>query len=239
MIPARIVGILLLLIPTVSIAKSEDELCDTAAATVARNVGIPPDVLLALTRVETGRNHGGKFAPWPWTVNMEGKGYWFDTRIEAVDFVTKSYATGARSFDVGCFQINHRWHGNAFTSFNQMFEPLHNATYAAKFLTSLYQEGGSWSWAAGAYHSRTEGLAVKYRIRFDRIFANLSEQPVSVELPIVVASIDTQQQAHLSTWSPFQPLETTTVPIKNGSLAGGLIATSGTSLLIAPRRGLF
>jgi hypothetical protein len=239
MIPARIVGILLLLIPTVSIAKSEAELCDTAAATVARNAGIPSDVLLALTRVETGRNHGGKFAPWPWTVNMEGKGYWFDTRVEAVDFVTQSYAKGARSFDVGCFQINHRWHGNAFTSFNQMFEPLHNATYAAKFLTSLYQEGGSWSWAAGAYHSRTEGLAVKYRTRFDRIFANLKEQPSSVELPIVVASNDTEQQARLSTWSPFQPLETTPVPSINGSLAGGLIATSGTSLLIAPRGGLF
>lgn len=239
MIPARIVGMLILLLPTAVIAKSDADLCDIAAVNAATKAVMPPDVLLALTRVETGRNHNGKFAPWPWTVNMEGKGYWFDTRIEAVEFVTKSFATGARSFDVGCFQINHRWHGEAFTSFDQMFEPIDNASYAAKFMTSLYSEGGSWSWAAGAYHSRTPNLFAKYRARFDRIFAGLSDNVVDVELPIVVASNSTDQQHQPSNWSPFQPIDATEVPIKNGSLAGGLIAAAGLPLISPPNGALF
>ncbi|MHA1129092.1 MAG: lytic transglycosylase domain-containing protein, partial [Alphaproteobacteria bacterium] len=91
MIPARIVGILLLLLPSLAIAKGEAGLCNAAAVTAANNGAMPPDVLLALTLVETGRNKGGAFLPWPWTVNMEGKGHWFETRTEAVDFVTQSY----------------------------------------------------------------------------------------------------------------------------------------------------
>lgn len=239
MIPARIVSMLILLLPTAGIAKSDAELCDIAAVNAATKAAMPSDVLRALTRVESGRNHSGNFAPWPWTVNMEGKGYWFDTRIGAVEFVTKSYATGARSFDVGCFQINHRWHGEAFTSFDQMFEPINNASYAAKFMTSLYSEGGSWSWAAGAYHSRTPNLSAKYRTRFDRIFAGLSDNVIDVDLPIVVASNSTEHQRQHSSWSPFQPIDATDVSIKNGSLAGGLIATSGSPLISPPNGALF
>jgi hypothetical protein len=239
MIPARIVGILLLLFPAFANAKGEADLCNAAATTASSNAAMPRDVLLALTLVETGRNRSGKFDPWPWTVNMEGKGYWFDTRIEAVDFVAKSYTAGARSFDIGCFQINHRWHGEAFTSFDQMFDPLDNATYAAKFMTSLFDEGGSWSWAAGAYHSRTAALAAKYRTRFDRIIANLAETPVRVDLPIVVASNTALQAPRLSTWIPFQPIDMAAVTVRNGSLAGGLVAQSGSSLLAAPKGALF
>jgi len=239
MIPARIVGILLLLLPPMAYAKGEAGLCNVAAITAANNSAMPPDVLLALTLVETGRNRTGSFDPWPWTVNMEGKGYWFDTRIKAVEFVNQSYAAGARSFDIGCFQINHRWHGEAFTSFDQMFDPMDNATYAAKFMTSLYEESGSWSWAAGAYHSRTVSLAAKYRDRFDRIIANLTDTPTGVDLPIIVASNEVVQTPRLSTWAPFQPIDMAAVPIRNGSLAGGLISQSGSPLLGAPNGALF
>ena len=239
MFPARIVGFLLMLLPTQTSANSTANRCDVAALSVAADASIPPDVLLALTRVETGRNSDGKFDPWPWTVNMEGKGYWFETRAKAVDFVTRSYAAGARSFDVGCFQINHRWHGQAFSSFDQMFEPSFNADYAAKFLNSLYEEGGSWSWAAGDYHSRTTTLATKYRTRFDRILANLDTTPAGTEFPILVASNDINQPVRLSTWSPIQPIETNATPAKNGSLAGGLIARSGSPLMGAPVGALF
>ena len=239
MIPARIVGILLIMLPSLAMAKGEADLCNAAATNAANNGAMPPDVLLALTLVETGRNKGGAFQPWPWTVNMEGKGYWFDTRAEAVDFVTESYSAGARSFDIGCFQINHRWHGEAFTSFNQMFDPLDNATYAAEFMTSLFQEGGSWSWAAGAYHSRTVSLAAKYRERFDRIIAKLPGTSTDINLPIVLASSRTEPRTRLSTWSPFQPIDQPATPIVNGSLAGGLLSNSSTPLLTAPRGSLF
>ena len=239
MIPARIVGILLLLLPPIANAKGTANLCNAAAITAANITAMPPDVLLALTLVETGRNRDGSFDPWPWTVNMEGKGYWFSTREEAVDFVTKRYSTGSRSFDVGCFQINHRWHGESFTSFHQMFDPLANATYAAKFMTSLYDEGGSWSWAAGAYHSRTASLSAKYRTRFDRIIATLANTPLANDLPNIVASNEVAQPSQNSTWAPLQPVDMAAVPVRKGSLAGGLILQTSSRLLSVPKGALF
>ena len=62
-------------------------------------------VLKAISLTETGRKTGGQFRPWPWTVNMEGTGHWFDTLDEARAYVSREFKRGARSFDVGCFQI--------------------------------------------------------------------------------------------------------------------------------------
>ena len=55
-------------------------------------------------------------------------------------------------------QINYRWHGRAFPSLDAMFDPEYTATYAAQFLRTLYEERGSWSAAAGAYHSLSPEL---------------------------------------------------------------------------------
>jgi hypothetical protein len=145
------------------------EICDIVAADSARRIGVPVSVLKAITRTETGRKRGRDIQPWPWTVNMEGKGYWFDDEATARDFAYKEYARGARSFDIGCFQINYKWHGDAFQSIEDMFDPRKNADYAARFLLSLRAEMGSWGKAAGAYHSRTRNFAEKYQARFERI----------------------------------------------------------------------
>lgn len=146
-------------------------LCDLAAEQVSRESGVPRSVLRAITLTETGRTRNGSFRPWPWTVNMEGKGIWFPTRRDAQAYVDLNFERGARSFDVGCFQINYRWHGDAFASLEEMFDPLVNTRYAARFLGELFGEFGDWSKAAGAYHSRTPLHANRYRARFDRIRA--------------------------------------------------------------------
>lgn len=148
-------------------------ICEAAAQRVSQESGVPLSVLRAITLTETGRTRNGAFSPWPWTVNMEGKGAWFPTRRDARAHVDRHFERGARSFDVGCFQINYRWHGDAFASVDEMFDPLANARYAARFLRELFAEFGDWSKAAGAYHSRTPLHANRYRARFDRIRARL------------------------------------------------------------------
>ncbi len=143
--------------------------CERAAEEAARRSGVPVSVLKAISLTETGRKAPGGFRPWPWTVNMEGAGHWFDTLAEARNYVQGEHARGAQSFDIGCFQINYRWHGEAFASIDQMFEPLPNALYAARFLTELFAETGNWNDAAGAYHSRTKSFADKYAARFAQL----------------------------------------------------------------------
>ncbi len=148
-------------------------LCDRAAQRAALAEDVPLDVLKAIARVETGRTLDGVLEPWPWTVNREGQGYWFASEVEAKSYVFDIFKSGVRSFDVGCFQINYRWHGKAFRSIDAMFDPDENATYAARFLAQLYAELGSWPAAAGAYHSRTQHLAASYSDRFQTVLAQL------------------------------------------------------------------
>ena len=83
----------------------------------------------------------------------------------------REQARGAVSFDVGCFQINFRWHGENFDSVEQMFDPAANSDYAARFMAELYAETRDWTRAAGYYHSRTPEFHNRYSARFARILA--------------------------------------------------------------------
>ncbi|MCR8549517.1 transglycosylase SLT domain-containing protein [Salipiger sp. P9] len=151
--------------------------CDTAAAEAARRTGVPKEVLMAITRSETGRSVDGAVQPWPWTVNAAGTGHWFATRREAERFAAEQLARGEQSFDLGCFQINHRWHGGAFASVSDMLDPEKNALYAARFLQRLYAETGGWTDAAGAFHSRTPKHAERYKRRYREMRAALRSRP--------------------------------------------------------------
>ncbi|WP_093114945.1 transglycosylase SLT domain-containing protein [Salinihabitans flavidus] len=161
--------------PAILAASVESAICDRAARIASSDTGVPMDVLMAITRSETGRMRSGRYNPWPWTVNMEGKGLWFDSEQEALRYALRNHKRGARSFDVGCFQINYKWHGEAFQTIAQMFDPVKNARYAADFLSRLHHETGNWPEAAAAYHSRTPKYANRYKARFIRIRASLDE----------------------------------------------------------------
>lgn len=156
-------------------------LCERAILNAARRGGVPPEILYAIALTETGRKTGDRVRPYPWAINREGKGHWFTTREEALAFAEDSLRQGRKSFDVGCVQINYRWHGQAFPSLNDMFDPEWTATYAAQFLRTLYEERGDWSAAAGAYHSLTPELANIYRARFDKIVAGLDPAMIGAD----------------------------------------------------------
>lgn len=171
-------------IPTpVSAMQELSYICDQAARYASEETGVPLSVLQAISLTETGRKSGGEMKSWPWTVNMEGKGVWFETEDDARSYVYKNYKRGARSFDVGCFQINYKWHGQEFASIEEMFDPNSNALYAANFLLKLYREKGNWSEAAGAYHSRTQKYAAKYEKRFNAFRATILDNETFPQPP--------------------------------------------------------
>lgn len=182
--------------------------CEQAAEYAAEKTGVPTFVLQAISLTETGRKNSGEMRPWPWTVNMEGKGVWFETEDAARAYVYKNYKRGARSFDVGCFQINYKWHGQEFASIEEMFDPNPNALYAANFLLKLYREKGNWSEAAGAYHSRTQKYAEKYEKRFNAYRAVLLDRKIdpSPVLPKekIVSSIPAPQKIRINRYPLLQ-----------------------------------
>ncbi|WP_432254431.1 lytic transglycosylase domain-containing protein [Limimaricola sp. AA108-03] len=116
---------------------------------------IPGNLLLAIGIQEAGVTRGGQLTIWPWAVNAAGEGRLFDNREAALGWISARRAAGVESIDVGCMQINLRWHPKAFDGVAEGFDPARNVEYAARFLRGLYEEFGDWTAAAGAYHSRT------------------------------------------------------------------------------------
>lgn len=165
-------------------AQDPARLCERAAHNAAQAHGIPAAVMLALTHVETGRGDAaGRVRPWPWALNIAGEGVWPATATAALGKARAAIARGQTSVDIGCFQINYRWHGASFPSLESMMDPARNADYAARFLRAQYETFGSWRLAAGAYHSRTEAHAAVYRARFDQALARVNAAPLSASEP--------------------------------------------------------
>ncbi len=158
----RYLGLVLLLSPAPAFATTA-ELCDIAAEQAAAESGVPLALMRAITRVETGRDA----APWPWTLNVDGQGAWFDSAEAAVNAADQAVAEGVDQMDIGCFQLNLRWHGRNFADLSDMIDPLANARHAARFLADLHSETGDWREAAAAFHSRTPDLAEAYLTRLE------------------------------------------------------------------------
>lgn len=139
-------------------------LCRPAIMAAERAHGVPHGLMAAIGRVESGRRDpvSGASNPWPWTVNAEGQGSFYDTKAQAVGAVRSMQARGIRSIDVGCMQVNLMHHPQAFASLEQAFDPAANARYASRFLTELFERTGAWPIAAEHYHSATPDLGADY-----------------------------------------------------------------------------
>ena len=139
--------------------------CRSAVAAAERGTGIPPHLLAAISRVESGRRDpvSGDFHPWPWTVNAEGQGFFYDSKAEAIAAVRGMQAQGIRSIDVGCMQINLMYHPDAFPSLDVAFDPQANAAYAVRFLKELFAQTGDWTKATATYHSATPDVGADYQ----------------------------------------------------------------------------
>jgi hypothetical protein len=153
--------------------------CRAAIGLAEREAGIPAGLLQAIGRVESGRRDPvtGQFAPWPWTINAEGRGMYFPTREAAIAEVRQLQARGVRVIDVGCMQVNLHFHPNAFPTLEQAFDPMTNARYAAQFLTNLHGAANDWARAAGHYHSHTPERAEPYRARVLAAWAQEQGRP--------------------------------------------------------------
>jgi hypothetical protein len=140
--------------------------CRVAIHTAERAAALPPHLMAAIARVESGRRDAaGAVHPWPWTINAEGTGQYFETKDAAIAAVRALQSRGVRSIDVGCMQVNLAHHPAAFATLDQAFDPAANAAYAARFLTTLYAETRDWTRATAFYHSQTPDRGEAYQRR--------------------------------------------------------------------------
>ena len=141
-------------------------ICLQATKKMERQYHIKKHLLTTISSIESGRwnEKAQQTLAWPWTINAQGKGYFFNTKAEAVQKVRQLQAAGVTSIDVGCMQINLLYHGKEFASLEEAFDPMHNVEYGAKFLTNLYENNNrDWLKAAMSYHSSVPEKARIYR----------------------------------------------------------------------------
>ena len=150
-----------------ALPSSPGEACRVAILRAAARYAIPTDLMMAIGLVESGRTDSatGVRLPWPWTANLDGQDYRFDSAAEAAAWLRQMQARHVTSIDTGCMQINLKHHPDAFATTEEAFDPERNADYAARFLRSLYDGPAEHVWlrAAGFYHSQTPERADWYR----------------------------------------------------------------------------
>lgn len=154
-------------------------LCRAAIATAEAGQAIPAHLMAAIGRVESGRRDEatGTQHPWPWTVNAEGQGFYFDTKPQAIAAVRAMQARGVKSIDVGCMQVNLMHHPDAFPGLEQAFDPPANTAYAARYLRQLFVQSGDWTKAVALYHSATPELSEPYAKKVMALWPEESKRP--------------------------------------------------------------
>ena len=129
------------------------KLCENTIESVELQTDIPKGLLLGIGKAEAIRKINNKYIIWPWTINHAGKSLFFDTKKQMTNYVFKNLKRNDFNIDVGCMQINIKWHKNNFKKISDMFEVNPNISYAASFLKQLKNKHGSWDKAIKHYHS--------------------------------------------------------------------------------------
>ena len=147
-------------------------LCARHAAEIEIREDLPPHLLSAISKVESGRWVASRrtVSAWPWTVTSGGKGRFYATMDEALEAVLALRASGRRNIDVGCMQVNLLYHPDAFEDMRAALDPARNIAYAADLLRRLKSEARSWPKAIAYYHSRKNSRNGPYRRKVFRFW---------------------------------------------------------------------
>jgi len=137
--------------------------CEEIASEIEKEANLPKHLLSSISRVEAGRKlSNGKVRGWPWALNHAGKGLYFESKEEALKYLEKAVLSGSRNIDVGCMQLNYRWHKVAFSTIEEMIDPELNIKYAVQFIKELYQRHNNWEDVIKHYHSNKKKFNIPY-----------------------------------------------------------------------------
>jgi hypothetical protein len=211
--------------------------CRQAIRSTEKAMAIPEHLMAAIARVESGRiDAQGGVHPWPWTINAEGVGHYYETKAEAIAAVRAMQAKGMKSIDVGCMQVNLMFHPAAFASLDQAFDPATNVRYAATFLNRLKDQTGSWPKATAMYHSATPDLGNDYERRVAAVWPD--EKARQTGVPVATGgNVWTTNVFSANAWNTSGPPLS---PVGGGQMLGNRAELARIIPIVAPgtARGL-
>lgn len=149
-------------------AAAATSICEAEILSAARAHGVPPGILHSVGLTETGR----KGSLYPYALNIEGRAVFAKSRTDAIQEFDRARADGKTLIDLGCMQINYRYHGAEFASVAAMLDPHANVDYAARFLARLHARHETWTMAVARYHAGPDNDPAQKRY-VCRVIANL------------------------------------------------------------------
>jgi len=162
--------------------------CEYLAKDAEKRYGLPENILLSISRVESGyQKLDGVRRAWPWTLNAGGDSAYFKTKEAALSSLNERIKEGVTNIDIGCMQLNYRWHKKFFSNLNEMMSPAENVDYSARFLKRLHARHGSWEKAVKFYHSSKSKFNVKYYKKVKAVWKKENNE-TSLK-PVLVASV--------------------------------------------------
>ena len=160
---------------------SNSKSCEIVIKNIENLTDIPENLLSSVGKAEAGRIlENNKHVIWPWTVNHAGKSLFFDTKKQMKKYVLKNVEKKDFNLDVGCMQINLKWHKNNFKKISDMLAIEPNVSYAASFLLQLKNKHGSWNKAIKHYHSSDPNKNKPYLIKVNKFWKN--QKNISIKL---------------------------------------------------------
>ncbi|MDD4556459.1 MAG: transglycosylase SLT domain-containing protein [Alphaproteobacteria bacterium] len=183
-----------------SVEKIVDDrfVCVDATAKFEQEFQIKKHLLTTISNVETGKWDESlqKRTTWPWTVNAQGKSFYYASKAEAIREVSKMQRQGIKSIDVGCMQVNLLYHGDAFANLEEAFDPETNVKYGATFLKKLYDNTNEdWMKAATQYHSKKPHKAKRYGNKIAAVYKDIQGSLTTTALNETINSKPTVQEA--------------------------------------------
>lgn len=142
--------------------------CESQIIAAAARYDIPAGILYAVGLTETGR----KGSLQPYALNIEGRAVFAASKAAAVAEFERARSQGRRLIDLGCMQINHRYHADAFRGVADMLDPARNVDYAARFLKTLKGRHDTWVMAVARYHAGPDNDPAQKRY-VCKVIANL------------------------------------------------------------------
>ncbi|EKV32240.1 Lytic transglycosylase, catalytic [Caenispirillum salinarum AK4] len=182
--------------PDAAQAVAQGRTCLEEARRQEQALDIPEGLLTAVALAESGRwdAQAGALRAWPWTLNVDGTGLYFDSMAEARAAAVDALRQGIRQVDMGCMQVSMAWHARAFETVTEALTPIDNVAYGALYLRQLYDRHGEWGEAVRRYHSGDAARGEAYLRRVLDLWQGGAE--TQADLPGRMVTADRRDSPH-------------------------------------------
>ena len=140
---------------------------------------LPNKLLTSISLVESGIFKGNDVSSWPWALNINGHSKYFKNKEETISFLKKNLPK-SKNIDIGCMQINYKFHGHKFEDLDHILNPEENVKYAAQFLKKLFKRHKSWNEEISRYHSSKPKRKKKYLMKVKNFWDDLRQRKINI-----------------------------------------------------------